>query len=326
MSGWSRLYRALRDALPAQDYRLGKSAAPRRTGRRRRHRDFRRRHARTRRLVGRRRRRPLHGARAIPAAGRTGLCRLCRLARRARRSAKCRAISGARFSISTRSACRKASNCSAIRCRGATTTPKSAAAATTSSGIGRPIAQTLADMCTDAEGRHHAGGIPPPLIRPDVIARVKADARALLAPQIAEIFIRADAVLSADLRSGIAAARVRPRRARRRCGVRGAPACRRRHHQGGDRCGEPCRLHARRRRRSRRRTQRATSARSSRSAAPWSRCQRKKALYLCAQLKPKAERTADELDRDIGAVLHAHSTRSDQVGDIVAAHGLDAHF
>ncbi len=49
---------------------------------------------------------------------------------------------------------------------------------------------TLIDICTDAEGRHYAGGIPPPLIRPDVIARVKADARAILAPQIAAIFAR----------------------------------------------------------------------------------------------------------------------------------------
>ena len=47
---------------------------------------------------------------------------------------------------------------------------------------------TLSDICTDATGRHHAAGIPPPLIRPDVIARVKADARAIIAPQIAAIF------------------------------------------------------------------------------------------------------------------------------------------
>ncbi len=51
-------------------------------------------------------------------------------------------------------------------------------------------AQALAAICTDAAGVHHPAGIPPPLIRADVIARVKAEARALLAPQIAEIFIR----------------------------------------------------------------------------------------------------------------------------------------
>jgi 2-polyprenyl-6-methoxyphenol hydroxylase-like FAD-dependent oxidoreductase len=48
----------------------------------------------------------------------------------------------------------------------------------------------LADLNTDASGRRHEQ-IPPPLIRPDVIAAVKADARALLAPCIAESFGRA---------------------------------------------------------------------------------------------------------------------------------------
>ena len=49
---------------------------------------------------------------------------------------------------------------------------------------------TLVDLCTDAQGRHHAAGIPPPLIRPDVIAAIQAAARALVAPQIAEIIAR----------------------------------------------------------------------------------------------------------------------------------------
>lgn len=53
----------------------------------------------------------------------------------------------------------------------------------------RPAAiEALADMSTDAQGHHHPAGIPPPLIRPDVIARIKADARAVIAPQVAEIF------------------------------------------------------------------------------------------------------------------------------------------
>src|SRR5204863_7643826 len=47
----------------------------------------------------------------------------------------------------------------------------------------------LADLNTDAAGRRHEQ-IPPPLIRDDVIAAAKADARALLAPSIAEIFAR----------------------------------------------------------------------------------------------------------------------------------------
>jgi 2-polyprenyl-6-methoxyphenol hydroxylase-like FAD-dependent oxidoreductase len=45
----------------------------------------------------------------------------------------------------------------------------------------------LPELCTDANGHCHGTAIAPPLIRPEVIARVKADARALLAPQIAGI-------------------------------------------------------------------------------------------------------------------------------------------
>lgn len=50
--------------------------------------------------------------------------------------------------------------------------------------------EALARMCTDATGRCHGVSIPPPLIRPEVVAHVKADARALLAPQIATIVER----------------------------------------------------------------------------------------------------------------------------------------
>ena len=52
---------------------------------------------------------------------------------------------------------------------------------------------------------------------------------------------------------------------------------------------------------------------------------RAEGAYLSAQLKPKAERTAAELHRDVGAVVNAHIGRSDQVGAMVAAHGLDVH-
>jgi 2-polyprenyl-6-methoxyphenol hydroxylase-like FAD-dependent oxidoreductase len=47
--------------------------------------------------------------------------------------------------------------------------------------------KTLPDLCTDACGRCHGTAIPPPLIRPEVIARVRAEARALLAPQVAAV-------------------------------------------------------------------------------------------------------------------------------------------
>jgi 2-polyprenyl-6-methoxyphenol hydroxylase-like FAD-dependent oxidoreductase len=55
----------------------------------------------------------------------------------------------------------------------------------------RPVTEeALRDLNTDASGRHHAGGIPPPLLRPDVIAKMKSDAKALLAPHMAEVFER----------------------------------------------------------------------------------------------------------------------------------------
>ena len=47
--------------------------------------------------------------------------------------------------------------------------------------------ETLPRLCTDAAGRCHGISIPPPLIRPEVVAEIKAAARALLAPQIARI-------------------------------------------------------------------------------------------------------------------------------------------
>ena len=52
--------------------------------------------------------------------------------------------------------------------------------------------ETLPRLCTDAAGRCHGISIPPPLIRPEVIADIKAAARELLAPQIAAIVERTD--------------------------------------------------------------------------------------------------------------------------------------
>jgi 2-polyprenyl-6-methoxyphenol hydroxylase-like FAD-dependent oxidoreductase len=41
----------------------------------------------------------------------------------------------------------------------------------------------LAELCTDVSGHRHDAGIPPPLIRPEVIAAFRAEARAILPPQ-----------------------------------------------------------------------------------------------------------------------------------------------
>jgi 2-polyprenyl-6-methoxyphenol hydroxylase-like FAD-dependent oxidoreductase len=56
----------------------------------------------------------------------------------------------------------------------------------------RPIVgdEALRDLCTDARGHHHGPSIPPPLVRPEVVAALKRDARALLAPLIAELVER----------------------------------------------------------------------------------------------------------------------------------------
>ncbi len=44
-------------------------------------------------------------------------------------------------------------------------------------------AAALSDLCTDAAGRHHGHAIPPPLIRREVIAAFRQDARTMLPPQ-----------------------------------------------------------------------------------------------------------------------------------------------
>jgi 2-polyprenyl-6-methoxyphenol hydroxylase-like FAD-dependent oxidoreductase len=52
----------------------------------------------------------------------------------------------------------------------------------------RPVAESaLARLCTDASGRRHGVSIPPPLIRAELIATLKRDADALLAPQLAAL-------------------------------------------------------------------------------------------------------------------------------------------
>jgi 2-polyprenyl-6-methoxyphenol hydroxylase-like FAD-dependent oxidoreductase len=56
----------------------------------------------------------------------------------------------------------------------------------------RPVDYDVAlpTLCTDASGRRHGVAIPPPLIRAEVIAELKAQAQAVLAPQIAALVAR----------------------------------------------------------------------------------------------------------------------------------------
>ncbi|MGC2132565.1 MAG: FAD-dependent monooxygenase, partial [Xanthobacteraceae bacterium] len=172
-----------------------------------------------------------------------------------------------------------------------------------------------------ASGRHHAAGIPPPLIRPEVIARVKADAKALIAPQIAEIFARTTPFFQPiyDLAS--------PQMVFGRVALAGDAAFVARPHAGAG--TTKAALDA------------ACLADSIRDAGadlaaglrnyermqlPFGRAlvevNQQEGAYLSAQIKPKAERNGAELHRDIGAVLHAHIARSDQMSEIVASHGL----
>jgi 2-polyprenyl-6-methoxyphenol hydroxylase-like FAD-dependent oxidoreductase len=186
----------------------------------------------------------------------------------------------------------------------------------------RPVDRdTLADFCTDANGRHHANGIPPPLIRPDVIAHIKADARSTIAPQIAEIFARSAPFFQPiyDLAS--------PQIIFGRVALAGDAAFVARPHAGAgttkaalDAACLADSLHD---------TGNDITAglqRYERMQLPFGKAvvevNREEGAYLSAQLKPKAERTPAELHRDIGDVVHAHIARSDQVGEIVAAYGL----
>jgi len=183
----------------------------------------------------------------------------------------------------------------------------------------------LAAMCTDAAGIQHSAGIPPPLIRAEVIARVKADAQRLLAPQIAEIFVRTEPFFQPifDLES--------PRLVFGRVVLVGDAAFVARPHVGAGTTKAA--------------VDAATLADCLREAgdnlagglARFERAQlnfggamvelaRQQGAYLSAQLKPQSERSADERDRDIDAILHAHGTRSDQVGAMVDARGIDAHI
>jgi len=101
----------------------------------------------------------------------------------------------------------------------------------------RPVdRETLADICTDAKGNHHAAGPRQSRREGDHRATGRRD------------FCPYHAVFPTDLRPCIAAPRFRTGRSCRGCGFRRAAPRRRRHHQGGARCGLPRRQHSRRRR------------------------------------------------------------------------------
>ncbi|MGN6747042.1 MAG: FAD binding domain-containing protein [Xanthobacteraceae bacterium] len=190
----------------------------------------------------------------------------------------------------------------------------------------RPVdALALDAMCTDASGRLHPGGIAPSLIREEVIAAVKADAEALLAPQLAEIFQRSEPFFQPifDLESpalafgrvaltGDAAFVVRPHvgAGATKAAIDAAVLADCLVRAGDDVAGGLARFES--------------------VQLPFGRdivaLSRKEGAYLSAQLKPLADHRAGELRRDIAALLHAHGSRSEQIGEIVAARGLEAYF
>ena len=174
---------------------------------------------------------------------------------------------------------------------------------------------TLVDLCTDATGRRHGTAIPPPLIRPEITAGIKATARALVAPQVAEIFARTPQPFFQpifDLES--------PQTVFGRVALLGDAAFVARPHVGagvtkaaldaasladataGDDIGGGLL-----------RYQSAQQPFGSGLVA----LGREEGAYLSAQLKPRDQRTQAELHRDIKDVLHAHNSRSENLRSVL---------
>jgi 2-polyprenyl-6-methoxyphenol hydroxylase-like FAD-dependent oxidoreductase len=175
---------------------------------------------------------------------------------------------------------------------------------------------TLVDLCTDASGRHHGSAIPPPLIRPDVMTAIKATARALVAPQVAEIFARAQPFFQPifDLES--------PQIVFGRVALLGDAAFVARPHVGAG--VTKAALDA---------ASLADALAEDDLAAGLMRYQReqqpfgsglvalgrKEGAYLSAQLKPRDQRTAAELKWDVEDVLLSHQTRSESLHAVLLA-------
>jgi 2-polyprenyl-6-methoxyphenol hydroxylase-like FAD-dependent oxidoreductase len=175
---------------------------------------------------------------------------------------------------------------------------------------------TLLNLCTDAGGKYHGPAIPPPLIRPDVIAAIKGTARALVAPQLAEIFSRSQPFFQPifDLES--------PRTVFGRVALLGDAAFVARPHVGAG--VTKAALEA---------ASLAEAVRGedvpggllrfAREQQPFGRglvaAGRREGAYLSAQLKPPAQRTRAERNPTLAEVLHAHNTRSESLRLVLVA-------
>jgi 2-polyprenyl-6-methoxyphenol hydroxylase-like FAD-dependent oxidoreductase len=182
--------------------------------------------------------------------------------------------------------------------------------------------KTLPDLCTDASGKCHGTSIAPPLIRPDVTAAIKATARALVAPQVAEIFARTPQPFFqpiVDLAS--------PRIAFGRVALVGDAAFVARPHVGAgvtkaalDAASLADALAG---------TDVASGLlRYQREQQPFGSgmvaLARREGAYLTAQLKPREARSEAELNRTVEDVFAAHNSRSENLRRVLfeARHGL----
>lgn len=181
------------------------------------------------------------------------------------------------------------------------------------------LAKGMVDLCTDASGRCHGMAIPPPLIRLEVIASIRSAARALIAPQVAEIFARCEQPFFQpifDLES--------PQIVFGRIALLGDAAFVARPHVGAGV------------------TKAALDAQSLADAldasgknldAGLARYQheqlafgrglvalgREEGAYLSAQSKPREQRVGEELHRDFAGLVHAHNARTEKIQRLVAA-------
>jgi 2-polyprenyl-6-methoxyphenol hydroxylase-like FAD-dependent oxidoreductase len=186
-------------------------------------------------------------------------------------------------------------------------------------------ATTLVDLCTDASGRNHGMAIPPPLIRPEIIAGIKATARALVAPQIAEIFARSEPFFQPifDLESRtIAFGAQVPRVA-----LLGDAAFVARPHVGAGvtkaaldaaSLADALAAHGD--------DLAAALTRYDREQTRFGRglveVAREEGAYISAQLKPAHERRGAELPRDIHSLMAAHHSSRDRVRQLAAERDL----
>jgi 2-polyprenyl-6-methoxyphenol hydroxylase-like FAD-dependent oxidoreductase len=175
----------------------------------------------------------------------------------------------------------------------------------------------LVDLCTDATGKYHGSAIPPPLIRPEVTAAIKAAARKLVAPQVAEIFVRTPQPFFQpifDMES--------PRTVFGRVVLVGDAAFVARPHVGAG--VTKAALEA---------ASLAEAANGDDLAAGLARFEqeqipfgrglvalaRREGAYLSAQLKPREQRSAAELEWDVEDVLRSHNTRTERLREVIHA-------